>query len=238
MINEAFEVHNQLNPKLWHNDKLKPEVRKKILQIVDYFKEYIDFPLDVVDVNIVGSNASFNYTDKSDLDIHIIVSFEFIDENKELVNLLYNCKKANFNKEHDIKIKGIDTEVYVEDINSTTISNGIYSVLQDKWIKFPQKIDNIKQIDISKEIKTMSSKLNDILQNGTLEDVKRAINQLYLIRKNSLAIDGEYGPGNQLFKELRSNGLLDGLKNKVKQLTSQELSLESYNTLGELVSIL
>ena len=79
MINEAFEVHNQLNPKLWDNDKLKCEVKEKILQIVEYFKNYIDFPLDIVDINLVGSNASFNYTANSDLDIHIIVSFEFID---------------------------------------------------------------------------------------------------------------------------------------------------------------
>ena len=239
MINEAFEVHNQLNPKLWDNDKLKCEVKEKILQIVEYFKNYIDFPLDIVDINLVGSNASFNYTANSDLDIHIIVSFEFIDQNKELVNALYNCKKADFNKQHNIKIKGIDAEVYVEDINSTTISNGIYSVLQDKWIKYPQNITNIKQVNIDKEIKNMSNKLNDVLQNSTLQDIKMAINQLYLIRKNSLAIDGEYGPGNQLFKELRANGILDGLKNKVKELTSQQLSLESldqYKTLGELVS--
>jgi hypothetical protein len=50
-----------------------------------------------------------------------------------------------------------------------------------------------------------------------------------MIRHNGLAIDGEYGKGNQLFKELRSAGLLDKLKNSLNDLLSNRLSLEELN---------
>ena len=52
------------------------------------------------------------------------------------------------------------------------------------------------------------------------------IDMLYLIRKNSIAADGEYGKGNQLFKEIRSVGLLKKLKDAYSDAVSKELSLE------------
>ena len=65
---------------------------------------------------------------------------------------------------------------------------------------------------------------------GKIED---AINSLYLVRQNSLETEGEYGPGNQLFKEIRNLGLLDKLKAAYKQSRSKELSLESLQRLTE-----
>ena len=47
------------------------------------------------------------------------------------------------------------------------------------------------------------------------------------MRKNSIAVDGEYGKGNLIFKEIRNDGLLTQIKDKVKELTSRELSLEN-----------
>ena len=32
MLNEKFEVHDTLNPKLWENNNLKSEVREKVLK--------------------------------------------------------------------------------------------------------------------------------------------------------------------------------------------------------------
>lgn len=59
-----------------------------------------------------------------------------------------------------------------------------------------------------------------------------------MIRKNSIAIDGEYGKGNQLFKSIRDLGLLDELKNRTNEVLSQDLSMESLSenyTLGQLI---
>ena len=47
------------------------------------------------------------------------------------------------------------------------------------------------------------------------------------MRKDSLAINGEFGKGNLIFKQLRNEGLLSLLRDKIKDLTSKKLSLES-----------
>ena len=42
-------------------------------------------------------------------------------------------------------------------------------------------------------------------------------------------MDGEYGKGNLIFKELRNQGVLQALKDKKVELETKEMSLESYN---------
>ena len=83
-------MNNSLNPKLWSPEgTLKKEVRNKLIEIVDAFMEFLDFPVDFIDVHLVGSNASYNYTDTSDLDVHVIVNFDRIPATKDLTQLLF-----------------------------------------------------------------------------------------------------------------------------------------------------
>lgn len=86
MLKEAFEIHQELNPKIWTSDNsLKDDVRTKILDIVDTFKDFCDINFEILDIYLLGSNASYNWTNKSDLDIHIIVNFELISNAEELI---------------------------------------------------------------------------------------------------------------------------------------------------------
>jgi len=165
------------------------------------------------------------------MDIHIITNFELLNVPEEVANALYNLEKSNFNDKYDITIKGIPVELYVEDVNSGAVSNGVYSVVNDNWIKFPKKIINVPKYDLDKQISIWENKINNVVNNGTIDDIKNVINILYMIRKNSIAVDGEFGKGNVLFKELRNKGLLDSLKNKVREITSNTLSLESVQNL-------
>ena len=52
------------------------------------------------------------------------------------------------------------------------------------------------------------------------------IEDLYDLRKESIATDGEYGIGNLVFKEFRNRGYLDKLKDMKNEERSKELSLE------------
>lgn len=234
---EAFEKHDVLNPKIWDKDNnMLPEVSEKIREIVDYFMDSLSIKLSPIDVHIVGSNASYNYTDKSDLDVHIVVNFESVDTNTELVRALLNDEKASFNKSHDITIHGVDVEMYVEDVKSTTVSNGIYSLFNEEWIKFPVKIDNVPQVDVSDAKSKWTSIAKEILSNGNSEDISNAIDVLYMIRKNSIDVDGEFGKGNILFKELRNDGILQDLKDGLVSAKSKELSLESLYHRGKILT--
>lgn len=229
-IYEKLEIHNTLNRKLFSEDnKLYPIVRQKIFDIVEKFIEYSELDINVADIQIVGSNASFNYTTDSDLDVHIISNFELINAPKELLQALYNAKKTQFNDKFNITIRGIKVEMYVQDVNDGIASNGIYSVVNDDWIKFPKQIEDITSYDFSDEIATWSQFINSLLEKNNYDQIVKTINQIYMIRHNGLAIDGEYGKGNQLFKELRSAGLLDKLKNSLNDLLSNRLSLEELN---------
>lgn len=224
---EAIEIHNELNPKIWDGDKLDPDVKSKILEIVEEFKEYVEIPMEVVDVHILGSNASYNYTQYSDLDVHIVVNFEMMGDCSEILQSYYDTERSSFNDKYDISIHGVNVEMYVEDIKANTVSNGIYSVYKDEWIKYPEKLDKIPDIDLDPELSETIANVREVLNSNDLGAVKDLINELYLMRKNSLSTDGEYGKGNQIFKEIRNQGLLDELKDEMYRLISQELSLES-----------
>lgn len=226
---EKMELHDTLNPKLWQGNTLRPEVEEKLNEIVDQFILELhdnDIPIKMLDARLVGSNASFNYTDNSDLDVHIVANFEDTSCDVPVLNLLYNFFKKNFNDKYNLSIHGIPVELYVEDINSSAVSNGIYSLLNNVWIKFPEPIE-IPDIDITNIFNIYEDKYNKVMTNKNAEMASDLIDELYLLRKDSIAIDGEYGEGNLVFKEFRNKGYLDNLKQLLVDETSKELSLES-----------
>lgn len=147
-INEEIKVNDKLNPKLWDsNNELKEDVKDKLLDIVDNFLDDLkedNINLSVVDVRLLGSNANYNYTQFSDIDLHIVADLK---ESGDLTTtqLLCNLYKSLFNSKYDIKLKGIEVEIYVEDVNSPAKSNGVYS-LYIGWVKKPIK-EEIPEID-------------------------------------------------------------------------------------------
>ena len=219
-------MNDQLNPKLFENNKLKGEVRDKLVEIADAFVENLEenkIPLNVLDYWLVGSNASYNYSDSSDIDVHIIVDFSTVNVSHDILSILYNYARNSFNKTYDINVKGMPVELYVEGENSTVVSNGVYSIKKNRWVKEPVKYE-VKSIDITstplyKKWKEMSEDVRD-------NDVEYLLNALYLLRKESILREGEYGVGNLLFKQLRREGYVDLLRDKIHEIRSRELSLE------------
>lgn len=230
----AVELHDTLNPKLWdENNNLRPLVKDRLIKIVDKYIESSDIITkdDVIDVELLGSNASYNYTPYSDLDMHLVVNMEDVSCDPALFQLACNAERSNFNKNYDFKIKDIDVELYVEDVHAGTASNGIYSLFNDEWIKFPQKItvpnyDNDEgYIALLNKWKSQAAALLDNADSA--KQVQEYINNLYNLRRTSIMKDGEFGKGNLIFKELRNLGYLDNLKQKQYELSNKELSLES-----------
>lgn len=229
-IDESLEYHDTLNPKIWTEDnQLRTEVSVAIKRIVNLFIDQQDIKIPVLDIYILGSNASFNYSPTSDLDVHIITNYEDMDCNKELLQTLFNALKTNFNKDYDFTIHGINVELYVQDVNTTTISNGIYSMRDKEWIKFPEKIENPKIVidDMDLFNKYKDEVIDTLYSAQSSQEIGNMVDRLYLLRQQSLTKDGEFGDGNLIFKEIRSLGLLDKLKDKKKELVSKELTVES-----------
>lgn len=232
---EKIELHKELNPKIWDGNKLRPEVKDKLNEIVEQFileLQENEIPIKILDARLVGSNASFNYTKDSDLDIHLIANFEDASCDINVLSLLYNFFKKNFNDKYDISIHGVPIEMYIEDMNSSAVSNGVYSLFNDEWIKFPKPID-VPDIDITDTFYPYEQRYEEILKNKDSDEAEKLIDELYLLRKDSISTDGEYGIGNLVFKEFRNLGYLDNLKKMMTDETSKELSLESINEAKE-----
>ena len=117
-IREDIEKHDALNPKLWdERGNLKPEVREKILEIAKEFTDGLKedgIKFDLKDIRLVGSNCSYNYTDKSDLDVHLIMDTDSLECPDDLYPLLYSAYRSLFNGKLDIDFYGIPVELYVE----------------------------------------------------------------------------------------------------------------------------
>ena len=224
-LTEAFKLNDTLNPKLWLPDNnLKPEVYTKLLETYKEFIKFIDIPLNIVDVEIIGSNASYNYNDKSDIDLHIIVNNEINYMDNDLLQQFYNAKKNLFNETYSISIEGIPVELYIEDIMSTNATNGRYSILKQEWVMKPKKINYVVP-DISKELEELELQCNDMLLCDNSDEVLAFINNLFMMRKLGLSEEGETSKGNLLFKELRNLGIIDKLKDTYYNLRSMELTI-------------
>ena len=138
-ISDAVSFHDKLNPKLWNNTRLRPEVKQQLLIIAEDFLEELGINgLDVADMTISGSNAAFSYTPNSDLDLHILVDMGNLPDD-EVYNELFNAKKTLYNDNHDIKIHGVPVELYVQDAREPVVSLGEYSILNNKWLRLPTK---------------------------------------------------------------------------------------------------
>ena len=243
-IISSFSLQETLNPKIWDNYKnpekasLKPEIRKKLLEIAHEFMDFIDIEFFVDDIIFTGSLSNFNWSDFSDVDLHLEVDFtQFDTDSVELYRELFNLKKLLFNTNHDITIKGFEVELYVQDIIEPHTSGGIYSVLFDEWTVVPQKKDvKIDRNLLKKKIKTWTNKVDEIteqVKNGDYDEsillIKELRDKIKKYRKAGLEKNGEFSYENLVFKYLRRGNYIERLIDLSNQLKDKKLSLESLN---------
>ena len=220
-IKEAID-YDKLNPKLWENGELKPEVEEALYNIVNEFVDNFNVKLNVEDVNIIGSNAGYNYKSKSDIDLHIITDYSGYPADVDIMDELFNAKKNNFNNNYDISIYDMPVELFIEDSNNKAESNGRYSLTNKKWIQEPEYVE---EPQINEELyKEYVNKIKNVEDNS--EAVGELIDEIWDNRKASIAQDGFTGEFNLVFKRLRANGLLDYLRAKKYELVSDELSVK------------
>ena len=238
-MNEAIEKHNELNQKLFDGDHLKPEVREKAEEIINEFLKILaedEVKLIVRDVILTGSNASYNYTKDSDIDLHIIAETKSFEESADVYAKLYRAYGRIFGNKFEISFYGIPVEIYVETESNHVVSNGIYSVMFDKWVKEPSAIaiPEIDQKAINKaakpwidEAKVLIKEVDDNVADGE-EEIDDYITRIYELRQKGIysAAGNEYSTENLIFKEVRNAGLLDRLKKLKNVLISKKLSLE------------
>jgi predicted nucleotidyltransferase len=242
-ILKSFSAKDELDSKIFKmsNDtyKMDKTIREKLLKISDTFIDFIGVDFFVHDVVLTGSLANYNWSKFSDVDLHILVDMDENGKSKKINNVAYHdlvkefldAKKNVWNKTHNIRIKGYDVELYVQDVDEKHVSSGVFSILNNKWIIEPQKtkefIDDRKIIEKGEEFMKSIDRLVSASKSG--KDVTSEIDSLKdkikKFRQSGLEKGGEYSYENLTFKLLRRNGYIEKIIRIKTDMIDKKLSI-------------
>ena len=230
MLHE-YQTHNELNPQLWTSDQtLSDNVRYGFLKIANAFYEFLEIDTHIIDIVLIGSNANYNWTDNSDIDIHVVVNYLEIGSNLFLVENYLRAKKSIWSSKYPLKYKGMDIELYAQDSNQDLHGSvGIFSLTKNKWIHKP----NADVISIDDELIQQKAQPYEYeIEQLSVQDpninkkIKRLLVKLQNLRKTGLDDVGEYSIENLAFKYLRNKGLVDRLKEMLQQTTMSHMIMD------------
>ena len=231
----TLEYHDMLNPKFWDGAVLKSEVRGKLLQIADTWRDFAKIhPDTITDIILTGGNANYNYTPQSDLDLHLIINrgeFNGSMIDRAFVDEYLQDKKILWTLTHSgINIYGYPVELYAQDITEQPhMGQGVYSVIKNYWIQEPEylSLDFESDPNLQDKVqfyKDMIDKMID--QQADSDSIQTLKDRIKTMRGDSIAQGGEFAFGNLVFKELRNSGYLDKLSDYDKSRKDKALSLE------------
>ena len=235
-INEGKYYNNTLNPKLWDADnKLNQRIRGKLLTIANDFFNSLKLDTQIIDIQLTGSLANYNYTNYSDFDVHIIIDFKDVNNDVELVKSAVDNQRITWNIKHGITIKGYPIELYVQDVSEQHTASALFSLMNNEWVKEPKYNEPIIN---EEEVKTKTDNYTQIidklveLSNGdiTLSELDEYYNyakelkeKIHQGRKEGLQTKaGEFSVENLIFKELRNNGRFGQLIDIITKLYDRQ----------------
>jgi hypothetical protein len=177
--------------------------------------------------------ANYNYNENSDIDVHIVMDFSQISENKEFVGDFFKLKKQLWSEILPIQIKGHDVEMYFEDINEPHHSTGTYSIIDDEWIAKPiKKLININTGAVQLKAADLMNAIDDLETNRNKNDFLKKHrllkDKIKKFRQSGLESGGEYSVENLAFKILRNSGYLKKMMDMKNDYLTQELSLDEF----------
>jgi len=225
-VKESYRIYNSiLNPEIWDGETLKPEVLSQLLKIATTFYKDTELTAPIEDIYFLGSTAGYNWTPTSDIDLHVLIDFSKVDENKELVKKLVDGYKNKWNEQHDISVDNHPVEVYIQDINDVNRSQAVYSILHNKWIKKPSYEDvKIDKDAIKTKYKDLVTKINKAVEQQDLDTLKDLVQRIYKMREAGLSSGGEYSTENLVFKLLRASGFISKLRINITNLVDKDLN--------------
>lgn len=234
----GFKMQDNLNPKIWDkSERLRPEIRKTLLKIADDYFQGLELEgVDIEDVTFTGSLANYNWSQYSDVDLHILIDYKEVPVDEDLVQDFLKTKSTTWNQNHDIKIYGYDVELYVQDISEEHVSTGVYSILTNEWLKKPEK----KRISVDdKNVKLKSERIMDSIDDlydnmkevenydEIVEKADKIKDKIKKMRQAGLDRTGEFSVENIVFKVLRRNGMLDRLSDIKTLAYDKSVTLEN-----------
>ena len=239
----SFNIKRHLNPKFWEDGHLDTRIRLKLLDIADDFFDSLGVDwVEPVDVIMTGSLANYNWNKKySDIDLHVLVDYEDVDDRVDFVREYFTLKKNEWNQKHKgLRIFGFPVEVYVQDANEPHASSGVYSIDRDEWITEPD-MEKIRSGKVDKKhiremVSTYMNKIDCLIDiykhhrddkhelEKIAKDAAEMIDEIKKMRSDDLKkYSREMCDGNIIFKALRRSDYIGKLI-KLKNLTYDKLN--------------
>jgi hypothetical protein len=232
-----------LNQHIFADTTIRPRIRKILLHLINELTT--EFPFDtttryIEEKNMVGSMAGYQWSEQSDIDIHIVIDDETMAlrhdiDSAELLQILRDSAKK-MNKR--FYISGYPVEFYVQAKNEPFYSNGIFDLEANGWTRFPSEVRQSKEnIKIAKELARqykvyILNKIKEIKngikkhtkKQGNYKFVKRAtefldteLQNIKKKRNKAIHTEGDLGFDNLYFKFLQKMKVLEKIK-KIKEL--------------------
>jgi deoxyribodipyrimidine photolyase len=160
-----------------------------------------------------------------------------LNQDYDLVEKLCDYAKKIWNQQHDIKIKGYEVEVCIQhdsimrDELKTGKMGGVYSLLHDKWVKKPVKMDfKPNERMIKEKSKNIIMAIDDIDEESKTKDfeelepeIKKIWKKIKSYRQSGLdSQSGEFSLGNLVFKLLRRNGYIQKIMDMKRKLYDKQ----------------
>lgn len=230
MNNLKVSYHKEIFPKIWEDDgtRLKKGVREKLLEIADNFIRFCARPVKVTDISLVGSCVNYNWTDSSDIDLHIEISLDNFKD-KKLGHDFLDARNKLYKERHEggIRIFGALVEITAEDEMNKAQSDAKFSLKQNKWIKKPEYNPPEYDEDKAKELSSFwKKKIENKLKSGDSEELDDLNTEIKDKRNKDLKKNGEWGELNLAMKDLRKRDLIDKVKEVRDKKLKKELSLD------------
>ncbi len=238
-----FDVSNlrpkeTLQPDYWNNMVLNPDVRIQLLKIAEDLIEQLEIGVSVEDIVLTGSMAGYNWHDLSDVDLHILLDFSKIDDNVDLVKKFLDNRRMNWNKAHEIMIRGHEVEVYFQDSREDHQSPGMYSLGSGSWLQKPTKEEanldlaaiEAKAEKIAQEIEQAERLFDDSKTRSAYELASSIKEKIKKLRAAGLERDGVNSVENLAFKLLRNSNFLSRLGSLKVLSYDKMMSIDSGST--------
>ena len=183
-IISSFKVQKELNPDIWLMDdegyKMRPEIRDSLLKIVEDYEEFVDIDLDIEDIILTGSLSNFNWSEFSDVDLHILIDFE--DPSESIEKKYLDSRRIIWNSLRDVNVKGFESEIYVQDSKEQHFASGMYSVMYNDWVVKPEEkevvLDSHKILSKSKQWMDMIDQIEDNMERTSPNELMQTVDDL------------------------------------------------------------
>ena len=215
----SFKKKNNLVPSIWKDENtLDSKIRLKLLDIADDFWDYVNISwVEPKGIILTGSICNFNWSEFSDIDLHLIVDFDDIDE------VFLQVEWEDFEtycKENDIEIDPIrssSSKFYLNDEHSviTTIRKyadeysctylDMVDALDEILLDVPYYISmNDLRTDEAFNDYLMNTVMDEYDTDGTVEDIQEAVTDICNSEPLIYSIEQEAYCSDYIIKVLKS----------------------------------